>query len=62
MAVLLRLHIVALSIDLACTGADTLFLRYHALLELIQDGEELACGLLDVGHGGLQLISRVEAA
>ena len=45
---------------MACTGTDSLLLRHHALLELVKDREELARRLLDVGHGALKLVGRVE--
>ena len=40
----------SLSIDLAHAARYTLFLWYHALLELVQDWEKLAGRLFDVGH------------
>lgn len=43
-------------------GGDALLLGNHALLELIQNREELARCLLDVRHRRLELIRGVETA
>ena len=43
-------------------GSDALLLWNHALLELIQNREQLARCLLDVRHRRLELIRGVETA